>query len=99
MNKLDHARELQNRTKKFAIQVIQGCALPRSKAEFIAKLDIVVEEADETLFWLDLLADSNLVALDSIQALQNECLELLRIFASSLATAKSNRSIAQSPVR
>ena len=71
----------------------------RSKAEFIAKLGVVVEEADETLFWLDLLVDSDLVKLEAVKALRSECCELVRIFSSSLATAKTNRSLAQSPAR
>ena len=129
MNKLDRARQLQDRTKMFAVEVIRAFAvLPkveaarikgrqflrsgtsvaanyraasraRSKAEFIAKLGIVVEEADETLFWLDLLVDSALVRPNVFQGLRNECNELVRIFSSSLATAKSNRSITHSPAR
>jgi four helix bundle protein len=63
----------------------------RSLPDFISKLAIVVEEADETLFWIELLVDSNLVSLESIALLRGECDELVKIFASSLATAKSNR--------
>ena len=129
MNKLDRAKELQDRTKMFAIGIIRAfAALPkqeasriigrqflrsgtsvaanyraasraRSKAEFISKLGVVVEEADEMLFWLDLLVDSVLVGLEIVEELRNECHELVRNFSSSLATAKSNRSIAQLPAR
>lgn len=63
----------------------------RSLADFISKLAIVLEEADETLFWLELLVDSNLVTAESLASLRAECSELVKIFASSLATAKSNR--------
>jgi four helix bundle protein len=129
MNKLDRAKELQDRTKMFAVGIIHAfTALPkrdadriigrqfrrsgtsvaanyrsasraRSKAEFIAKLGVVVEEADETLFWLELLVDSGLVRPEVVETLRIECNELVRIFSSSLATAKSNRSLTQSPVR
>jgi four helix bundle protein len=129
MNKLDRAKQLQDRTKMFAVKIIHAfAALPkleatriigrqflrsgtsvaanyraasraRSKAEFIAKLGIVVEEADETLFWLDLLVDSDLVRSEVVEPVRNECNELVRIFSSSLATAKSNSSITQSPAR
>jgi len=129
MNKLERAKQLQDRTKAFAIRIIHAfAALPkleaariigkqflrsgssvaanyraacraRSKAEFISKLSIVVEEADETLFWLDLLVDSNLVRSEVVETLHGECNELLRIFSSSLVTAKSNRSITHSPAR
>ena len=71
----------------------------RSKAEFIAKLGVVVEEADETVFWLDLLVESGLVHMDIVKPLRTECEELVRIFASPLATAKTNRSISQSTAR
>lgn len=60
----------------------------RSKAEFISKMGVVVEEADETEFWLELLVEAKLVPAVSIAPLRNECEELLKIFSSSLATAK-----------
>ena len=63
----------------------------RSLAEFIPKLSVVLEEADETLFWLDLLVDSKIVPLDSVKSMRGECHELVKIFSSSLTTAKSNR--------
>jgi four helix bundle protein len=37
----------------------------RSKAEFIAKIGVVLEEADETVFWLEMLADSGIVSLEN----------------------------------
>src|SRR6266571_546840 len=121
MNTLNHAKQLQDRTKKFAIRVIKAFArLPRdeaariigrqflrsgtsvaanyraacrarSLADFISKLSVVLEEADETLFWLDLLADSKIVSPDSVKSVRSECNELVKIFSSSLRTAKSNR--------
>ena len=63
----------------------------RSLADFISKLGIVLEETDETLFWLDLLADSKIVSADSLRSVRAECSQLVKIFSSSLATAKSNR--------
>ena len=44
----------------------------RSKAEFVAKIGIVVEEADETVFWLELLSDVGVVAASRIHALLQE---------------------------
>jgi len=63
----------------------------RSLADFISKLAVVLEETDETLFWLDLLADSKIVSPDSLKSVRGECGQLVKIFSSSLATAKSNR--------
>ena len=61
----------------------------RSHAEFLAKIGIVVEEADETVFWLDLLGTAGTVPNDSIEKLRNEARELTAIFTSSYHTAKS----------
>ncbi len=51
-------------------------------------MGIVLEEADETLFWLELLADTGIVKKDRLSALMAEAEELVRIFYSSIQTAK-----------
>jgi hypothetical protein len=51
----------------------------------------VVEEADETVFWLGLLADTGVVPTDKLALLLKEANELLAICAASLATAKHNK--------
>jgi four helix bundle protein len=61
----------------------------RSKAEFVAKLGIVVEESDETVFWLELLVDSGIVPETKLRELMNEANQLLSIFSSSRRTAKN----------
>ncbi len=62
----------------------------RSKAEFLAKLGIVEEEADETLYWLELIKDSGLAHSDTIDPIWKECNELLSIFVSTIKTTKDN---------
>ena len=62
----------------------------RSKAEFIAKLGIVEEEADESAFWLELIIEGSLLKAQLVQPLLDEANELIRIVASSRITA-SNR--------
>src|SRR2546423_1020501 len=52
----------------------------RSRAEFIAKLCIVVEEADETIFWLQLRSEAELLPPDRLTSLQQETNELVAIF-------------------
>jgi len=64
----------------------------RSKAEFISKINIVVEEADETVFWLELLAETSVVPTGKLSLLHKEANELLAICAASLSTAKNNRA-------
>lgn len=54
-------------------------------------MGVVLEEADETAFWLDLLIESGLVAAKRLELLRNESVELVKIFSKSLATAKANR--------
>jgi four helix bundle protein len=63
----------------------------RSRAEFIAKLGVVVEEADETVFWLELLSESGIMSVSQTADLLNEARELLAIFSASRRTAKSKR--------
>jgi four helix bundle protein len=65
----------------------------RSKAEFIAKLGIVEEEADETLFWLEVIEEMNIYDYDpsSVESLMQECDEITAIMVSSVKTAKRTR--------
>jgi four helix bundle protein len=60
----------------------------RSKAEFNSKLHIVLEEADESLFWLETIMESKLLENDMLDYLLVEAHELTSIFASSYKTAK-----------
>jgi|SRR6266852_4968879 len=60
----------------------------RSKAEFIAKLGIVLEEVDEAVFWLELLLEDGIVKHEKLAALVTEAQELTCIFVTSLRTAK-----------
>jgi len=60
----------------------------RSKAEFIAKIGIVVEEADETVLWLELLVDTDILPASRMTSLLAEANELLAIFAASQRTAR-----------
>jgi four helix bundle protein len=60
----------------------------RSRAEFIAKMGIVLEEADETIFWLELLLYAGVFPKSKIESLLQEANELTSIFVSSLRTSK-----------
>jgi four helix bundle protein len=121
MDRLDQAKQLQTRTKQFAVRIIKAFTrLPKNEAartigrqflrsgtslaanyraacrarsgpDFISKIAIVTEETDETLFWFELLVESNLIDMKLVQPLMTECTELLKIFSASLATAKENR--------
>ena len=67
----------------------------RSDREFFAKLSIVIEECDETLFWIEILEESNLIEKNKLIKLKDETLELLKIFSKSRKTAKKNNSKTQ----
>src|SRR5437588_7645049 len=64
----------------------------KSTADFIAKMAIVEEEADETLFWLELLDDSELVPAAKLTAIKQEADELIAITVASIKTARRNRA-------
>jgi len=63
----------------------------RSQAEFAAKIGVVVEEADETVFWLELLVEAGIVPAPEMFDLLTEANELLAIFSASQRTARGNR--------
>ena len=63
----------------------------RSRAEFIAKIGVVEEEADESCFWLELIIDSGLLTDERIRPLLSEAGELVAIMAASRKSAIGNR--------
>ena len=63
----------------------------RSKAEFIAKIGLVEEEADECAFWLEMIRERKLIPAQRLQDLLKEATELTAIMAASRKTAKSTR--------
>jgi four helix bundle protein len=68
----------------------------RSKLEFIAKLGTVEEEADETVFWLELIIEGELLSTKQIDPLLTEASELVAITAASKKTA--SRALAKSQI-
>ena len=61
----------------------------RSKAEFVAKLGVVAEEADECVFWLEMLIDCEIIPAAKVQDILKEARELTAIFSASQHTARS----------
>src|SRR5215813_222146 len=116
-------RELQDRTKEFALRVLKlvdalartaaGRAIStqlvraatsvganyrsacraRSRAEFAAKLGIAVEEADESLYWLELVGDGKLIPENKLSQLLKEADELTAILASGRKSAVNTSNI------
>lgn len=58
----------------------------RSKAEFYAKLSITIEEADESLFWLEVLSEAEIMPMSRLESLMQEITEIVKV----LSTARKN---------
>ena len=64
----------------------------KSTADFISKMGTVEEEADESLFWIELLIEAGIVESERLDSLMKEADELLAITIASINTAKKRRS-------
>ena len=114
-------KELQQRTKKFHVDVIKLCSdFPRnaagfetakqliraagsvganyratvrakSNADFIYKIEIVLEEADESHYWLEVIKEAEIKVGSEVDRLINEANQLTAIFAATDKTAKANK--------
>ena len=60
----------------------------RSKAEFVAKMGDCLKEADETVYWLELLLEEKIVRADKLQPLADEAGELVAIFYTIVKNAR-----------
>ncbi|HEX3281089.1 MAG TPA: four helix bundle protein [Pyrinomonadaceae bacterium] len=69
--------------------------------DFVAKMGIVEEEADETSYWIELLIDADLIKRERVTDLLNETNEILSIVISSIRTARVDgaRSVSKSAIR
>ena len=66
----------------------------RSKAEFHSKLSIVVEEADESAFWMEILIESGIVSKQELELLLDEAYQILKITSASRKTvSKTNNAV------
>ena len=59
----------------------------RSDNEFVSKLNIVIEETDETMFWLEIISEAGIIAADLLKDLYSENEEILKIMVASRLTA------------
>ena len=115
-------KELQQRTKKFHVDVIKLCsdfprnaagfetakqlirsagsvganyratARAKSNADFIYKIEIVLEEADESHYWLEVVKDAEIKIGDEVDRLIDEANQLTAIFSATDKTAKANKN-------
>jgi four helix bundle protein len=91
--KTDEAKILGKQLLRSATSVAsnyRAACRSRSRQEFYSKICIVVEESDETLFWLELLTESGIVKIEETKMLMKESEELLFIFSSTRKSTKNN---------
>ena len=69
----------------------RAACIAQSKASFISKLSIVLEESDESHFWLEFIVDEELLKKELIEPLLREAAELTAIFMASRKTARRNK--------
>jgi four helix bundle protein len=63
----------------------------RSQAEFISKMGIVEEEADESIYWIEILIEAELIKQTKVDSLLKESNEILAMTVASIKTARKNR--------
>lgn len=68
----------------------RAVCISQSQKSFVAKLGIVIEEVDESNFWLEFIIDENLIKADLVLPLLKESAELTSIFIASRKTAQGN---------
>jgi four helix bundle protein len=89
--KTDEARVLGRQVLRSGTSVAanyRAVCRAKSQADFISKMGTVVEEADESLLWLELFEDAELIPPGKLKDLKKEAEELLRKFSRSLNTAR-----------
>ena len=84
-----HIRRQLIRSSTSVAANYRATCLAQLKASFISKLSIVLEETDESYFWLEFIVDENLLEKRLVDLLLKEAEELKAIFISSRKTAKS----------
>ena len=72
---------------------IREAQYAHGKADFIAKLQIALKEANETGYWLELLYRTNYIDIETYRALDAACASIRVILIASINTAKANKGI------
>ena len=85
-----HVRKQLIRCSTSVAANYRATCIAQSRASFISKLSIVLEETDESYFWLEFIVDENLLDKKVVESLLKEAEELTAIFFSSRKTARAN---------
>jgi four helix bundle protein len=87
------AKVIGNQLLRSALSVganYRAACRARSKADFISKVGITIEEADESQHWLEMLAEAGIASQDKLKPLTKEADELVAILTASAKTAREN---------
>ena len=95
--------DLKRRTKRFAQErrwapIYRASCRARSKAEFMARLGVVEEKADESEYWMELIIDGGLMKEKLVEPLRIEAHELCAIMTSSRISAAKNKKLARKAI-
>lgn len=72
--------------------LVREAEYAQSKTDFIHKLTIAIKEANETLYWLELLFETNYIGVEPYESMKVDTEELLKLLTASIKTAKLNLS-------
>lgn len=71
--------------------LIREAEFAQSRADFIHKMSISLKEANETIYWIDLLKDTDYISESEYISLKNDCKELLKMLVSTVKTLKMDK--------
>ena len=89
--KTDEARIIGKQFLRSASSVganYRAACRARSRAEFYAKISITIEEADESLFWLEIIRETDLISAKRLEELMKEALEIVKVLSKARKNSK-----------
>ncbi len=88
----NHIRRQLTKCSTSVASNYRAACMAQSKADFVSKISIVVEESDESCFWLEFIIEEKLLDQEMVVSLLDEAKELTAVFVSSRKTAKDRSS-------
>ena len=73
--------------------LVSEAVYAQSPADFVNKLSIALKECNETLYWLNLLLDTEYISKEQYDSINSDCQELLALLIASIKTTKQNKEI------
>jgi four helix bundle protein len=67
---------------------IREAEFAESKSDFIHKMAISQKETNETIYWMELLVETNFVTMDQFESINNAAIEIIKLLTASIKTAK-----------